>query len=315
MAISPITKSLDKTQDWFCCLPKTSNQREAETTHSLFENVKGKSSQDRNKHKNSVKCEHFIFGLGDLGWWTCPWGPSGCFYWLFTVNLNSNNAFSRTRIVFGGKTGNKSFRMISIWFLYFWTILDQENQYISTWGPLNSQFNIMGWLVAHSVTKAIPFQQTSSEPRVEVACPRTAHTQRSQGRVPGEEALFALLPLASFQEDHLFHRQILLGVPSSRPQRPNSPCWRTSRQWPHYSAARFVPFAPSRPGCPGQNSSIFLMCPCGQLRHGRWWEAPSLPSPPFPPPSPEYAPFWNLIHQNAPEHLIKWIIGKSSPNF
>ena len=47
-------------------------------------------------------------------WWTCPWGPSGCFYWLFTVNLNSNNAFSRTRIVFGGKTGNKSFRMISI---------------------------------------------------------------------------------------------------------------------------------------------------------------------------------------------------------
>ena len=68
MATASITKSKVKTQDGFCCLPKRPNQREAETTHSLFENVKGKSSQDRNKHKNSVKCEHFIFGLGDLVW-------------------------------------------------------------------------------------------------------------------------------------------------------------------------------------------------------------------------------------------------------
>ena len=45
---------------------KNPTQREAETIHSLFVNVEGKSSQDRNNPKNSVKCEHFLFGLGDL---------------------------------------------------------------------------------------------------------------------------------------------------------------------------------------------------------------------------------------------------------
>ena len=66
MATAPITKESDKTQDAFVFTPKNPNQREAETIHSLFGNVEGKSSQDRNNPKNSVKCEHFIFGLGDL---------------------------------------------------------------------------------------------------------------------------------------------------------------------------------------------------------------------------------------------------------
>ena len=32
----------------------------------IFKNVESKSSEDRNKPKNSVNCEHFIFVLGDL---------------------------------------------------------------------------------------------------------------------------------------------------------------------------------------------------------------------------------------------------------
>ena len=66
MATAPITKESGKTQDAFVFTPKNPKQREAETIHSLFVNVEGKSSQDRNNPKNSVKCEHFIFGLGDL---------------------------------------------------------------------------------------------------------------------------------------------------------------------------------------------------------------------------------------------------------
>ena len=66
MATAPITKEKDKTQVAFVFSPKIPNQRAVEWTHSLFEIVVGKSSQDRNKPKNTVKCEHFIFGLGDL---------------------------------------------------------------------------------------------------------------------------------------------------------------------------------------------------------------------------------------------------------
>ena len=47
MATASIKNSNIKTQDRFCCLPKRSNQGEAETTHSLFGNVEGKSSQKR----------------------------------------------------------------------------------------------------------------------------------------------------------------------------------------------------------------------------------------------------------------------------
>ena len=41
----------------------------------------------------------------------CGKGPSDCFiHWLFGVNLNSNNAFSRTRIVFGRKYPKQKFQ-------------------------------------------------------------------------------------------------------------------------------------------------------------------------------------------------------------
>ena len=64
MDAAPITKSKDKTQDRFCWRPKSPNQRAVELTYPLFGNVESKSSQDRNKPKNSVNCEHFIFGSG-----------------------------------------------------------------------------------------------------------------------------------------------------------------------------------------------------------------------------------------------------------
>ena len=60
MATAPITKERGKTQDAFVFTPKSPNQSEVKWTHSLFEIVESKSSQDRNNPKNSVKCEHFF---------------------------------------------------------------------------------------------------------------------------------------------------------------------------------------------------------------------------------------------------------------
>ena len=67
MATAPITKQNDKTQVCFVISWKSPDQREAETIHSLFVNVEGKSSQDINKPKIWVKGEHYSFGLGHLG--------------------------------------------------------------------------------------------------------------------------------------------------------------------------------------------------------------------------------------------------------
>ena len=45
---------------------KTANHQVKNNNLFIFKNVESKSSQDRNKPKNSVKCEHFIFVLGHL---------------------------------------------------------------------------------------------------------------------------------------------------------------------------------------------------------------------------------------------------------
>ena len=44
---------------------KTANHQVKNNILFIFKNVESKSSQDRNKPKNSVNCEHFIFVLGD----------------------------------------------------------------------------------------------------------------------------------------------------------------------------------------------------------------------------------------------------------
>ena len=44
------------------------NHKGMNNNRFIFENVESKSSWNRNKPKNSVKCEHFIFGLGHVAW-------------------------------------------------------------------------------------------------------------------------------------------------------------------------------------------------------------------------------------------------------
>ena len=46
---------------------KTANHQVKNNNLFIFKNVESKSSQDRNKQKKSVNCEHFIFGLGQVG--------------------------------------------------------------------------------------------------------------------------------------------------------------------------------------------------------------------------------------------------------
>ena len=82
--------------------------------------------------------------------------------------------------------------------------------------------NYIGRLVRTFCRFGFPFQRTSAERHVEVACPGTAHTQRSQGRVPGVEALVAPLPLEFFRADLQDH-QTLLGALSSKPPRSSFP--------------------------------------------------------------------------------------------
>ena len=50
-------------------------------------------------------------------------------HWLFLWTFNQTMPSLELGLFFGGKNRNKSFTMISIWFLYFYTFLDQENQY------------------------------------------------------------------------------------------------------------------------------------------------------------------------------------------
>ena len=57
----------------------------------------------------------------------------GCFMWTLIQTMPSHELW----LFFGQKSRNKSFRMISIWFLYFWTILDRENLYISKCCPFS----------------------------------------------------------------------------------------------------------------------------------------------------------------------------------
>ena len=47
----------------------------------------------------------------------------GCLLWTLIQTMRSHEL----RLFFGDNLWNTSFTMISIWFLYFWTILDQEN--------------------------------------------------------------------------------------------------------------------------------------------------------------------------------------------
>ena len=56
----------------------------------------------------------------------------------------------------------------------------------------NSSIILADWS-AHRVGSGFPFQQTSTERCVEVACPRAAHTQHPQEQVPGSTALAVLL--------------------------------------------------------------------------------------------------------------------------
>ena len=67
MATAAITKPKDKTQDAFVISHKKPNQWEVEWTHSRFVKLKANLPKSGNNPQNSVKCEHFIFGLGHVG--------------------------------------------------------------------------------------------------------------------------------------------------------------------------------------------------------------------------------------------------------
>ena len=85
------------------------------------------------------------------------------------------------------------------------------------------KFNYVGWLVRAFRFVGCPFQRTSAEHRLEVACPEAAHTAFSGTWSRCSFSLRSSALLFSPVGRLVLH-SVPQGVLSSTPQRPNSPC-------------------------------------------------------------------------------------------